>query len=458
MRKFPDLLLFLLLAASFTWIGGGCAQIGMPTGGVKDTIAPVIVRTNPPVGATRFSGRVITFQFDEYIEIQDLQNNLSYTPFQNRSPVVSYNLRTVTVRLRDSLLPNTTYHISLGNAVRDINEGNVYEDLDIVFSTGDIIDSLELQGSVVLAETGETDSTMVAMLYRNAADTAVLSRKPDYLARIKGDGTFRFSYLPAGSYRVYALGDGDRDRTYNSKREAFAFLDSVLVLPGAITPVKLYAYEEEKGPAPAGTSGAGKTFTYTAGITKEPQDILSPLELAFSRPLAEVNEEQIQLIDTAGVALEGLDIALDTSRMILSIQAPWKQSTDYRLIIPATSVQDTSGNNLPKSDTINFQTRAEADYGTALLKFINIDLSQNPVLQVWNGDKLVQVVKLSSTEWNSGMFIPGEYSIRILYDKNGNGTWDPGNYDLKLQPEITVLIQQKITIRANWDNELEVKL
>ena len=458
MRKYLYLLAWVSGAAVLTWFNGGCAQIGMPTGGPKDSLAPVIVRTNPAPGATNFTGRTITFQFDEYIELQDLVNNLSYTPFQERSPVVSYNLKTVTIRLRDSLKPNTTYFISLGDAVKDLNEGNVYRDLSVAFSTGDVLDSLSLNGKVFLAETGGTDSTMVALLYRNAPDTAVKSRKPDYLSRIKGDGSFSFSYLPAGNYQVYALKDGDRDRTYNSKRETFAFLDSVVVLPGRETPITLYAYQEEKAPAPPKTGAASKILAYTTPITTEPQDILSPMTITFSKPLRRVTEDSISIIDSAGVKLEGLTFRLDTTNTILSVEAPWRQASAYRLVIPAVAVEDTSGSNLPKGDTISFQTRAETDYGTLLLRFQDLDLAQNPVLQIWNGDKLVSVHSLASPEWTSGMFIPGEYTIRLLYDRNGNGVWDPGSYDQKLQPELVVPVPQKITVRANWDNELDVKL
>ena len=71
MRKYLYLLAWVSGAAVLTWFNGGCAQIGMPTGGPKDSLAPVIVRTDPAPGATNFTGRTITFQFDEYIELQD---------------------------------------------------------------------------------------------------------------------------------------------------------------------------------------------------------------------------------------------------------------------------------------------------------------------------------------------------------------------------------------------------
>ena len=71
---------------------------------------------------------------------------------------------------------------------------------------------------------------MIALLYRNLDDSAVQHFGPDYMARISGDGSFNFHNLPAGTFRLYALQDADGGRTYNSKKETFAFFDSVIII------------------------------------------------------------------------------------------------------------------------------------------------------------------------------------------------------------------------------------
>ena len=50
---------------------------------------------------------------------------------------------------------------------------------------------------------------------------------------------------------------------------------------------------------------------------------------------------------------------------------------------------------------------------------------------------------------------PGEYQIKLIIDNNGNKKWDTGNYQLNLQPEKVIFYQDKITIRENWDNEIQ---
>ena len=74
---------------------------------------------------------------------------------QKQFPIIDYKLKTVTIKLKDTLLENTTYAINFGNAITDNNEGNPYKDFTYVFSTGKTIDSLTLSGTVLMAETGK---------------------------------------------------------------------------------------------------------------------------------------------------------------------------------------------------------------------------------------------------------------------------------------------------------------
>jgi hypothetical protein len=55
--------------------------------------------------------------------------------------------------------------------------------------------------------------------------------------------------------------------------------------------------------------------------------------------------------------------------------------------------------------------------------------------------------------------LPGEYELRILYDTNKNGVWDPGEFFNKhKQPEVVVPIERKINVKSNWQNEFELVL
>ncbi|MFX6759384.1 Ig-like domain-containing protein, partial [Acinetobacter baumannii] len=90
---------------------------------------------------------------NEYVEVKDAQQQLIVSPNPKQSPIVDYKLKNVTIKLRDSLEPNTTYSLNFGNAVKDVNEGNVAKNFTYVFSTGNTIDNNSFSGKVILAET-----------------------------------------------------------------------------------------------------------------------------------------------------------------------------------------------------------------------------------------------------------------------------------------------------------------
>src|ERR1700761_4741232 len=134
--KFSSIVYFLLfgfIMAIFIVGGVGCAQIGNPTGGPKDTLAPVLVNTHPAIFTTNFKANTITMSFDEYISLKDIQNNLLVSPYPKKNPTITFRNKTVTIKLRDSLKANTTYAINFGNALVDVHEGNIYKNLTYVF-------------------------------------------------------------------------------------------------------------------------------------------------------------------------------------------------------------------------------------------------------------------------------------------------------------------------------------
>lgn len=445
-------------------MNSGCAQIGFPTGGDKDSLAPLLIKASPEINKLNFTGNRISLTFDEYIEIKDIQSNLLVSPLPKNNPTIGSNLKTINIKLKDTLLPNTTYSINFGNAIVDVHEGNVFKNFSYTFSTGSTIDSLEVSGKVILAETGKTDSTLLVLLYKNAVDTEVTSRKPDYITKPDGKGNFKFEHLPAGSFKIYALKDGDGGKTYNSKIETFAFSDEDINTAEPVSPVTLFAYNEEKPPPSTSTSSGGakkaieKKLKYTTSITGKTQDLLQPLGITFSNGLKKFDSSLIIVSDSSFKPLPNINPTVDSTRKQVSIAINWQPETDYILVVPKEAFEDSTDAVLEKTDTIRFTTKKNSDYGTVLLRFKNIDLSRHPVIQFLQTDVIKLSSPITSNEWSNKRFTPGEYDVRILYDTNNNGSWDPGKYKEKLQPERAVSMPQKLSIKADWDNEREIQL
>ncbi len=442
-------------------IGSSCAQIGAPTGGPRDTLPPVLVSSTPPNHSTNFTGKAITLTFDEYIQLQNVQQNLLVSPNPKIIPNINYKLKEVSIKLRDTLEPNTTYSIDLANSIQDINENNPYRNFTYVFSTGPYIDSLGLSGNVLIAETGKADSTLIVLLYKDLNDSAVLKNKPRYIARLDAKGNFKFNNLAGGTYHVFALKDESGQKYYNNKTELFAFADSAIHISTDSASINLFAYAEEK-PAlktTASTKAApDKILKLNSSLSNGQQDILSPLVLTFNNRLKGFDSSKIKLSDTLDKPYNPTLIGIDSTGKKIRIENKWEENAAYKLIIPIDFATDTLGTALLKADTILFKTKKEGDYGSIKLNFTNLEKFTHPVVEFVNNNEVVNSYPLSSAKLNISLFAPGDYELRILDDTNQNGIWDTGNYLLKKQPEKVYNFPQKLNIRANWDNEKDIAL
>jgi hypothetical protein len=447
-----------------------CANIIPPSGGLRDSLPPRLVSAFPKDSAVNVSVNTknITLTFDEYITLQEAFANLviSPVPSSKNLPVTDYKLRNVTIKLKDTLEPNTTYSFNFGDAIRDVNENNIAKGFTYAFSTGGTIDYNTYSGRVLLAETGkpQEDSSLLVVLHRNLADTAVRKENPRYYAKLNGKGEFMFHNLPRGTFAVYVVADRF-GRRYNDSTQMFAFRNSPVTISTNTPYDTLYAFEEFKRTLPASLSRPSaanrddKRLRYTASLDNGLQDILDNMTFVFNRKLTGFDSSKFVLYDTSFRKLDNYLVSLDSSRTKVILQYKWKEGSPYRLLIAKEAVSDSSGITLSKADTIRFFTKKEADYGSIRLRFSNLDLSRNPVLQFVQGDKLLESVPLTQPEFQRKLYRPGTYDLRILYDTNKNGVWDPGKFfDLKRQPEIVYLIPRQLSVRANWDNEVTIIL
>lgn len=205
------------------WVVASCASMGRPQGGARDVTPPAYVRSNPPHGTLNFKGERVEAFFDENIQLDDAFNKVIVSPTQKITPVVRSFGRRVTVELRDTLKPNTTYTIDFADAIQDLNEGNVLDGFALDFSTGDSIDTLRLSGIVLEARTLEPAQAMTVGIYREPADTAITTLPFERIARTNQLGQFTVRNLKAGNYAVYAINDLNRDNKWD-RSEDIAFL------------------------------------------------------------------------------------------------------------------------------------------------------------------------------------------------------------------------------------------
>ena len=462
-------------------LGNSCANIVPPTGGPRDSLPPVLIKATPNDSAKHFTAGKITLEFDEFVTVDNAQQNVIIWPNPKTQPVIESKLRTITIRLKDSLEKNITYTINFGKSLKDVNEGNADSSFSYVFTTGNRLDNNVLKGNVKLAETGKTDTTLIVVLHTNLSDTAIQKTPPRYYTKLDGKGNFRFFNLPSDTFAVFVV-PNDFTKRYDDSTKLFAFLKQpVLVNDTGTAPVTLYAYQEytgkeikpgsasrETGVTANGKSsarrktGADTTLKVAANLNNGKQDFQKNLELTFSDTLQRFDSAKFHLTDTNYVALAGVKLELDTAGDKLILTYRWQENTPYKLVIEKDAVADSSGFTLAKNDSLSFTTLRESDYGSMLMQFQNLDTARHPVLELVQNEKIVQYVPLTSYRWYQKFILPGDYELRVLYDTNGNGVWDAGNYNTKQEPEVVEEISpkgnKKISVRANWDNEFNITL
>ena len=206
-----------------------CANPGTPDGGPYDETPPHIIGSTPTAYATGFTGKRITLEFDEIIKLTNAAEKIIISPPQLEMPEIAANGRRITVELKDTLKPNTTYTIDFGDAIEDNNEGNPMGDYAFVFATGQQIDTLQISGHVLEASDLEPIKGILVGLQSDTARNAFRTRPFDRVGRTNGSGYFTIKGVAPGRYRIYALNDADGDFIFGQKSEKIAFLDSLIV-------------------------------------------------------------------------------------------------------------------------------------------------------------------------------------------------------------------------------------
>ena len=235
----------LLLTA---FLAQRCANAVAPTGGPKDTTPPVVVAAVPENQSTHFIGKKIEITFDEFITLENANQNVMISPPLKEKLDIKLKNKTVVVKFKENLVPNTTYTINFGSSIKDLHEGNPFKDYVYSFSTGDHIDTLSITGKVVDAETMKPIENVYVGLYaadRDNLDSLPMTTAPNYISKTDKEGQFSLNGLADKSYRVFALKDANANLYFDLANEASAFLD-MLVTPSDSTlkPITLRMFTE----------------------------------------------------------------------------------------------------------------------------------------------------------------------------------------------------------------------
>lgn len=183
----------------------------------------------PADKGTNVKSQKISIFFDEFIQIENATEKVVVSPPQLETPEIVASGKRIRIELLDSLKPNTTYTIDFSDAITDNNEDNPLGNYTYSFSTGDVIDTLEVSGKVLQAKDLEPVKGILVGLYSDLSDTAFTTKPMLRVSRTDGSGRFVIKGVAPGTYRVYALQDADGNYLFNQKSEMLAFSQEKIV-------------------------------------------------------------------------------------------------------------------------------------------------------------------------------------------------------------------------------------
>ena len=347
--------LFILLLSS-------CANMVAPNGGTKDIDPPEMLNKSilEKEGITS-----INLIFNEYIQLNKWEEYFYISPPTEKRIQKKVKGKMLTLTIEDTLAKNTTYNIALNNSIKDNNEGNILDTLNLIFSNSYKIDSLTLSGKLQDAYSlNAVENAWVMLFEENRVDSTIFKEKPNYIAKTNKNGYFHFPNLNSKNYTIVSL--TDFDFIYN-KQEKIAFLNTM--------------------------------------VNAERDSFISLLSF-----------DPIIVIDS---------IMMDTT------------------ITDADSTE---------TDSLVIE---EVKYGN-----LTIISSENKqcIFKLFQNNKVISEFCFTEQPFLLTDIIPGKYQIKYISDSNRDRKWTTGSWEKRAQAEQVINYQSEITIRSNWDLELEWEL
>lgn len=492
-----------------------CANMVTPTGGEKDSTPPYLVKSNPKIQSTNFKGKKIELEFNEYINVKDIQSQIIFSPGDINVDVKKQG-RKLLINLDKEPTEKTTYILNFGDAISDYTENNVSKDFKYIFSTDVYIDSLQIKGEVVNAYKKDKVKDAIVLLYINTNDDSIIyKKKPDYSARTNQNGEFLFTNLKKAKYKIYALKESNSNKIYDALDEEIAFYDSVISLDSNLKLSALNIFKEipkeikllnknisnKKVELIYNTSNKTRIINedknidtiiystnndsiiiyykgqvdtsviYTSNVDK--LDTLkikflknykkSDLKLSIDNKILNNNiiiksSDYFSIYKADSIILkeDSLNVKFKINRISYNkfkIEYPFNKDKKYVLYI-LDSAFNSYQDSKNKKIINNIVLYQKEELGNLKLN----NLKSDCIYELLNEN--LDVVRKSIIKDQKSIeyinLIPGNYKLRIIKDMNKNGNWDTGNLLKKKRAEEVNYFLNPIKVRANWDMEIDI--
>lgn len=512
-----------------------CANQATPTGGPKDETSPKLVNTIPLNKSLNYTGKRIELAFDEFIQIENLKQELIITPAVDEDYEYETRRNNISILFKNSLQPNTTYTFNFRNAIKDITEKNVAENAKLVFSTGDVLDSLFIKGLITDVLTGEPSPDVLVMLHVQGDTVDITSGRPYYFTKTDTGGNYALENLRQNTYKLYALQERNNSLKYDQEKEKIAFLDEPISLDSNYNQVNLSITEIDRKPPNVIRTGSDRNnavIELNEGLAKVNLTLLNrndslayqlklpdaksitlfntinqydslpvvitatdstdnvqtdtirvkftqPKEqkgkvaasfnvstdpkssekilkdftytLKFSKPVGTYDLSKIQLLadTTDPIPVDSqLDFRWNKYQNELTLRKQLTIDTSVQVRIPAGSFMSVEQDSSQAIKTTH-ELKEESDYGSISGTVITDE--QNFIVQLLSSDyKVIKEIR-NRKNYDFTFLEAGEYRIRVIMDRNGNGKWDAGDVEKRVQPERVKHFDGTLKLKQNFD-------
>jgi hypothetical protein len=481
--------MFIILGFGFLLMISSCATIVMPSGGAKDSSPPTVAKTYPEQKSLQFSDNKLVFYFDEFIELNLPQTNVTVSPYSSTMPNARVLGKKAIFTFEEGLKPNTTYSINLTNAVKDNNEGNLLPFYNLTFSTGKFLDTGILTFGLSDAKTNAWSDMAKVCLVKTKSD--FFGKNYRYVAPSK-DGLAQFSNLANESFYVFTFIDSNMNMIWD-KTEAIGFIKEPIKVGHVLSKIKLFQQSQKKTNffvTPISSSEfniSASEDIYFPDLT-DPEHVLinltprqlklivktgfqsTPLRLKYnldkyetielpaSKPslylelLANSGERSSKLVrpDTIKIPFNAFIDKIDTNKIKLKLGENQvkpniqfqknnlliiglEHGKEYKLILDSQALYSKIQYNQALSQTLT--TYPQDKFFNELTITLDPDLASNRKAKLYH---------LIENEWKPIEKQPkllfkdiygDEVKIYILLDNNNDGLWTAGDIEREIQPE-----------------------
>ncbi|RED24625.1 Ig-like domain-containing protein [Flavobacterium cutihirudinis] len=359
--KYISFLLALLMMS--------CAKRGSITGGLKDTLAPVLRSAVPKNFSTDFKANEIILTFDEYVKLKDIRKQLIISPPMKYEPLIlpTTASKFISIKIKDTLQPNTTYSLNFGQSIADNNEGNPINQFKYIFSTGSYIDSLSISGTIKDSYEKNVDNFVSVMLYEvneKFKDSVILKESPRYITNtLDSLRTFKLENLKAGKYLLVALKDKNNNNRFNPKEDKIGFIKHPITIPNDT----IFELELFKEILPLKTF---KPIQASGNRLYLPYDGKQNFKLSKPKITLKNNSEVLETIVTQFPKKDSLQVwfkPIKVDSLSLEVNAP-NYDKKYTVKIKDQK-KDTLNITALQNGVLNFRDKLTLESATPLVKF-----------------------------------------------------------------------------------------